>query len=112
MVLVVRDHGPGLPADAGEALFERFWRSEGGRSRGRGGAGLGLAIADAIVRAHGGDDRRARRAGAAAPGSLSRSPPRPGHERGRRGSSREPFSGNAQHAHKRLLAAPQIVGLR
>jgi two-component system OmpR family sensor kinase len=52
VVLVVRDHGPGLPADAGEALFERFWRSEGGRSRGRGGAGLGLAIADAIVRAH------------------------------------------------------------
>ncbi len=52
VVLVVRDHGPGLPADAGDALFERFWRSEGGRSRGRGGAGLGLAIADAIVRAH------------------------------------------------------------
>jgi two-component system OmpR family sensor kinase len=52
VVLVVRDHGPGLPADAGEALFERFWRSEGGRSRGRGGAGLGLAIADAIVNAH------------------------------------------------------------
>jgi two-component system, OmpR family, sensor kinase len=50
--LVVRDYGPGLPAGAGEALFERFWRSEGGRSRGRGGAGLGLAIADAIVRAH------------------------------------------------------------
>jgi two-component system, OmpR family, sensor kinase len=52
VVLVVRDHGPGLPAGAGEALFERFWRSEGGRSRGRGGAGLGLAIADAIVHAH------------------------------------------------------------
>ncbi len=52
VVLVVRDYGPGLPAGAGEALFERFWRSEGGRTRGRGGAGLGLAIADAIVRAH------------------------------------------------------------
>ncbi len=52
VVLVVRDYGPGLPAGAGEALFERFWRSEGGRSRGRGGAGLGLAIADAIVNAH------------------------------------------------------------
>jgi two-component system OmpR family sensor kinase len=52
VVLVVRDHGPGLPAGAGDALFERFWRSEGGRRRGRGGAGLGLAIADAIVRAH------------------------------------------------------------
>ena len=52
VVLVVRDYGPGLPAGAGEELFERFWRSEGGRSRGRGGAGLGLAIADAIVNAH------------------------------------------------------------
>jgi two-component system OmpR family sensor kinase len=48
-VLEVRDHGPGLPADAGEAIFERFWRSEGGRSRGPGGAGLGLAIVKAIV---------------------------------------------------------------
>ncbi|MGI8803647.1 MAG: sensor histidine kinase, partial [Solirubrobacteraceae bacterium] len=24
----VRDHGPGLPADAGEAIFERFWRAD------------------------------------------------------------------------------------
>jgi two-component system, OmpR family, sensor kinase len=50
----VRDHGPGLPAGAGEQLFARFWRSEGGRSRGRDGAGLGLAIADAVVVAHDG----------------------------------------------------------
>ncbi len=34
-------------------LFERFWRSEGGRERGRGGAGLGLAI----VHAHDGTVR-------------------------------------------------------
>ena len=52
VALVVRDYGPGLPAGAGATLFERFWRSEGGRSRGHGGAGLGLAIADAIVNAH------------------------------------------------------------
>jgi two-component system OmpR family sensor kinase len=51
-LLEVRDHGPGLPADAGERLFERFWRTEGGRSRGRGGAGLGLAIVKAIVETH------------------------------------------------------------
>ncbi|MFZ0043007.1 MAG: HAMP domain-containing sensor histidine kinase, partial [Solirubrobacteraceae bacterium] len=50
--LEVRDHGPGLPTDAGEQLFERFWRTEGGRRRGRGGAGLGLAIVRAIVTAH------------------------------------------------------------
>jgi len=52
--LEVRDHGPGLPtADAG-AIFERFWRAEGGRERGKSGAGLGLAIVSAIVGAHGG----------------------------------------------------------
>jgi two-component system OmpR family sensor kinase len=53
--LQVRDHGPGLPASAdADALFERFWRAEGGRERGRAGAGLGLAIVAAIVDAHGG----------------------------------------------------------
>jgi two-component system, OmpR family, sensor kinase len=52
--LEVRDYGPGLPPGDPAALFERFWRSEGGRERGKGGAGLGLAIVAAIVDAHGG----------------------------------------------------------
>ena len=56
-VLEVRDHGPGLPDDANDQLFERFWRTEGGRSRGKGGAGLGLAIVKAIAVAHGGSVR-------------------------------------------------------
>jgi two-component system, OmpR family, sensor kinase len=51
----VRDHGPGIPEDARERLFERFWRSERGRGRGRAGAGLGLAIAYEIVSAHEGE---------------------------------------------------------
>jgi two-component system OmpR family sensor kinase len=54
-VLEVRDHGRGLPADAGDRVFDRFWRTEGGRSRGRGGSGLGLAIVKAIVQAHHGE---------------------------------------------------------
>jgi two-component system OmpR family sensor kinase len=54
-VLEVRDHGPGLPPDAGDQVFERFWRSEGGRTRGPGGSGLGLAIVKAIVQAHHGE---------------------------------------------------------
>jgi two-component system, OmpR family, sensor kinase len=52
--LEIRDHGPGLPPGDADAMFERFWRTEGGRERGRGGAGLGLAIVAAIVDAHGG----------------------------------------------------------
>ena len=52
--LEVRDHGPGLPTEDPNELFERFWRAEGGRERGKSGAGLGLAIVAGIVGAHGG----------------------------------------------------------
>jgi len=48
----VRDHGPGLPTSDADALFDRFWRTEGGRERGKAGAGLGLAIVAGIVAAH------------------------------------------------------------
>jgi two-component system OmpR family sensor kinase len=54
-VIEVRDHGPGLPIDADNRVFDRFWRTEPGRARGRDGAGLGLAIVKAIVQAHHGD---------------------------------------------------------
>jgi two-component system, OmpR family, sensor kinase len=54
VVLEVRDHGPGLPTDEADVLFERFWRAEPGRGRGRAGTGLGLAIVAAITDAHGG----------------------------------------------------------
>jgi two-component system OmpR family sensor kinase len=62
----VRDHGPGLPTDDADALFERFWRAEGGRERGKGGAGLGLAIVAAIVSAHGGSVRAENASGGGA----------------------------------------------
>ena len=52
-----RDRGPGLPPDAGDHLFERFWRPEAARTRTSGGAGLGLAVVNAIVEGHGGQVR-------------------------------------------------------
>jgi two-component system, OmpR family, sensor kinase len=64
--LEIRDHGPGLPTGDPDALFERFWRSEGGRERGKGGAGLGLAIVAAIVDAHRGEVHAANAAGGGA----------------------------------------------
>lgn len=57
-LLTVRDHGPGIPAEAQERIFERFYRLDVSRSRPERdtatGAGLGLAIARWIVQAHGG----------------------------------------------------------
>ena len=54
LVIEVRDHGPGFPADFLPHALERFRRAGAGRSRADGGAGLGLAIVTSIVRAHGG----------------------------------------------------------
>jgi two-component system OmpR family sensor kinase len=64
--LDVRDHGPGLPPGDAAALFDRFWRAEGGRERGKGGAGLGLAIVAGIVGAHGGRVEAANASGGGA----------------------------------------------
>ncbi len=64
----VRDHGPGIPPDAGQAIFQRFWRADPGRGRGRGkaGAGLGLSIVAEIVAAHGGSAEAANAPGGGA----------------------------------------------
>jgi two-component system sensor histidine kinase BaeS len=50
----VCDEGPGLPQEALEQVFERFYRGERSRTHRKDGSGLGLAIAKAIVEAHGG----------------------------------------------------------
>jgi signal transduction histidine kinase len=52
--LVVRDSGVGIPPDALEQIFERFYRVDSSRNRASGGSGLGLAIVRAVVEAHGG----------------------------------------------------------
>lgn len=53
----VRDNGPGIPAEACERVFERFFRVDKARSREQGGTGLGLAIVKHIVQSHGGTVR-------------------------------------------------------
>ncbi len=52
--LLVADHGPGLPAEDVDRIFEPFYRADPSRSRDSGGAGLGLSIVSAVVTAHGG----------------------------------------------------------
>ncbi|MEP6955265.1 MAG: DUF4118 domain-containing protein [Chthoniobacterales bacterium] len=51
LMIGVSDRGPGLPGEAVERVFEKFYRGEGRRS---GGLGLGLSIARGFVEAHGG----------------------------------------------------------
>jgi two-component system sensor histidine kinase CiaH len=53
-VVAVSDTGIGIPADALQHVFERFYRADEARNRASGGAGLGLSIAEQLVTAHGG----------------------------------------------------------
>lgn len=60
----VADHGPGLPEEDLQRVFDKFYRVR--RPEGAGGAGLGLSICKGIVEAHGGLIRAENRAGGGA----------------------------------------------
>lgn len=51
--VVVEDEGPGIPAEAREQVFDKFWQATNGR-RMRRGVGLGLTFCKLVVTAHGG----------------------------------------------------------
>ena len=48
-VLCVADHGPGIPEDEREKVFDLFYRSAGDAVRGARGVGIGLALARQLV---------------------------------------------------------------
>ena len=52
----IRDHGPGIPADERDRIFDMFYSVERGdrNDRSKPGTGLGLSICQGMVAAHGG----------------------------------------------------------
>lgn len=69
VAVVVEDQGPGIPADAFERIFERFYTDRPDQGFGN-NSGLGLSISRQIVEAHGGSIHAENRAGAAEGGGA------------------------------------------
>ena len=52
--IAVSDHGPGIPAEFQDKLFDKFTQADFSNTRGVSGAGLGLNIAKAVIEHHNG----------------------------------------------------------
>ncbi|MEJ6399949.1 cell wall metabolism sensor histidine kinase WalK [Nicoliella lavandulae] len=54
VILSVTDQGLGIPKNAVDHIFDRFYRVDKARSRAQGGTGLGLSISREVIEAQGG----------------------------------------------------------
>ncbi|SMH71089.1 HAMP domain-containing sensor histidine kinase [Candidatus Nitrosotalea okcheonensis] len=54
VVVSVKDNGKGIPPDANDKIFKKFYQTDTTSTREKGGSGLGLSICKGIVEAHGG----------------------------------------------------------
>jgi signal transduction histidine kinase len=52
--VTVTDHGPGIPEEFRDRVFQKFSQADASDSRAKGGTGLGLSISKAIVERFGG----------------------------------------------------------
>lgn len=54
VTISVADHGPGIPIEDRERIFDKFYRVLGTSRKGTIGSGLGLAVCRGLIEAHGG----------------------------------------------------------
>jgi len=54
IVLMIRDHGIGIPKNQQDKIFSKFFRADNASGQETDGTGLGLYIAKSIIEAHGG----------------------------------------------------------
>jgi two-component system sensor histidine kinase ChvG len=67
--IIIDDDGPGIPADAFERIFERFYTDRPGQGFGQ-NSGLGLSISRQIIEVHGGHISALNRVGPPGPDGV------------------------------------------